>query len=323
LKKARQILEKESEEDDVEVNDLSVILYGHHTGALAMSLIVYHLSLLQKSEQTTFDRDAFMKLTKQEPKKKKDDDEEYMFDCISKNFTEFAPVISGCILSAPYLKIVFPDWQKKVIRFISKAISTYTISVEIEPEKITSDPAMQKILQRDPLRITDLSVKQLTDWECIADALLTESISNQITLPLLVIQGGQDYVSDAACSKKFFDLIGSTDKHYEFLFGFMHDLHLEKQREKVFSSVIKWMNTRIVIQQSEDQVEFAESKLNEMMNERKGTILVKSKKPVFNEPVDSNFEMNELDKSQICEESTTDQPVTPVTAVELDNEFTS
>ena len=279
------------------MSDLKIFLYGHHTGAL--SVLNLTLEICKVNKNGSFDRAAFMKLTNQIERKKRDEDEEFMFQYISKSIVEYAALISGCISTGSYMKIVFPDWQKKVIRFISRAISTYTISIEIIPEKVTSDEAMQKIMTRDKLRISDLTVKQLTDWEIMTNLLLTESCAKEITLPILMIHGGQDYVADAPTAKRFFELVGSTDKTFEFLFGFMHDLHLEKQREKVFNLMVKWMNSRCKQSEATQVMDEAESKVSEMVQNHRASVFTREKRVVPAAVVEPEFELKYIDVSQL------------------------
>jgi alpha-beta hydrolase superfamily lysophospholipase len=225
---------------------LDIFLYGHSTGSLGQLILALEASKIIQCGK--FSRDSFLSITKQSKSKKKktkkDESEEQLLEQLEQYLLTYSSMIRGCISTAPYLRVapMASELQKKIVKLISKTYKTYAVTIEIPPEKFTSDQKFQRELMKDNLRITDMTVKQLTSWERAVSCLLTESVVKDFNIPLLIIHGGHDVVSDINYSKKFFNLVGTTDKRFDFLFGFLHGLHIEKNRDKVYKSAISWLD---------------------------------------------------------------------------------
>lgn len=229
------------------VQKLEIFLYGHSTGSLGFLILSLEVSKIVLYGR--FNRLAFLSMLNSSSKKKKkkvDELQESTLCLLEKYLMQYAHSIKGCIATAPYLRVSphGSEWQKKIVKFIGKRYNRYTVALQVSPEKFTSDLKMQMELAKDDLRITEMTMNQLFVWEGVASILLTSSLMKEFILPLVVIHGGHDVVADITESKRFYAQVASSDKQYEFLFGFLHGLHIEKQRERVMKSVLTWLNNR-------------------------------------------------------------------------------
>jgi len=66
-----------------------------------------------------------------------------------------------------------------------------------------------------------------------------------LRLPLLVLQGSLDGLSDPAGSKMLFDRAGSRDKTIKLYEGFYHEIFNEKEHELVMRDMEGWLNARL------------------------------------------------------------------------------
>jgi alpha-beta hydrolase superfamily lysophospholipase len=63
----------------------------------------------------------------------------------------------------------------------------------------------------------------------------------QVTLPLLVLQGDQDHVTDPQATQAWFARISSSDRTLELLAGGLHELLQGKNCQPVFQRILEWL----------------------------------------------------------------------------------
>lgn len=284
------------------VNKIPIFFYGHGTGAVMLLLLGIQISIMRKNG-SKFNRDAFLTLAGQEPTNAKiDEDEELLTQTLTTLFTEIEPAVTGLIITSPYLRIEFPNWQKKVIGFLAKRFQTYTIDLDVSVDKLTSDVAMQKILHRDTFRVGDMTAKTVTDLEKLCHQLMKEDVSKQLEVPLLMLHGTKDYVSDAVMSKKFFDQIGSSDKAHYYLANFLHAVHLEIEREKMFKLINTWLNERSNANPEAVHFDEGESRVSDLVNKKTSEASPVPRKVVPTE--DAVFELEDIESSNKTDAAT-------------------
>lgn len=67
----------------------------------------------------------------------------------------------------------------------------------------------------------------------------------QMTLPLLILQGDQDHVTDPAATQRWFSHTASSDRQLEFISGGLHELLQGKGASLMFQKILDWLNSRI------------------------------------------------------------------------------
>lgn len=312
LRKMDEMLTEES------VNKIPIFLYGHGTGSVMLLLFGLQISIMRRSGGE-FNKEAFMTLVGQElsntssnssaKNSKLDEEEEVLNQSLSTLLKEIEPAIAGLIATAPYLRIEFPNWQKKVIGFLAKRFQTYTIDLDVPVDKLTSDLAMQKTLHRDTFRVGDMTAKTVTDLEKLCMRLLKEEVTKQFELPLLMLHGTKDYVADATMSKKLFDQVGSTDKSHFYLANFLHAVHLEVERERMFQLITTWLNERSHANPSATHYDDGESRVNQLVNSRANVAAsTKSHSPVPTNATkdDADFELEDVEPTTKTDAAATD-----------------
>lgn len=153
--------------------------------------------------------------------------------------------VDGLIVTSPYLRLTVdsPSWQKKIIQFISKAYKSYLVQADISIFKLTRDKLMQHAIKEDPFRTSDITVKQLVEWDKRGSDSLCRA--GDVDLPILVMHGSQDPVTDHRATAQFFTECQSDDKEFVLLPNFLHNVHMEIDRERhVFSKMVQWLNRR-------------------------------------------------------------------------------
>jgi alpha-beta hydrolase superfamily lysophospholipase len=99
-------------------------------------------------------------------------------------------------------------------------------------------------MNQDPL-IAGESQPTKTVAELVrADERLKQEFS-LITLPVLILHGTADKVTNPKGSQLFFDTAGSADKTLKLYDGHVHDLLNDVDKEQVMADIVSWINARV------------------------------------------------------------------------------
>ncbi|PWA68532.1 alpha/beta-Hydrolases superfamily protein [Artemisia annua] len=156
---------------------------------------------------------------------------------------------SGAVLVAPMCKIaddVVPPWAvKQFLIGIAKVLPTY----KLVPQKDLADMAF-----RDPKKkpLTDYNVIAYKDRPRLGTAMellnTTQEIENKlekVSLPLLILHGKADIVTDPSVSKTLYEKAKSSDKKLNLYDDACHSL-LEGEFDevilRVFQDILTWLD---------------------------------------------------------------------------------
>jgi alpha-beta hydrolase superfamily lysophospholipase len=153
--------------------------------------------------------------------------------------------ISGMVFTAPYLRFALPapPWKLMVGRLAERIAPGLPIPSEVTEELLTGDPAIQSAARNDPLalRITT------PGWFFAAQRAQVEALARapQFRLPVLILQGDQDRITDPAASRLFYERAGSEDKQFHSLPAMRHEPLREVGRQQVWDRIIAWVHERM------------------------------------------------------------------------------
>jgi acylglycerol lipase len=69
--------------------------------------------------------------------------------------------------------------------------------------------------------------------------------AHRITLPLIILQGGEDRLIDPACGQILYDKVGSKDKTIKLYEGLYHEVFNEPERARVLKDVETWLAAHV------------------------------------------------------------------------------
>ncbi|GAA6007427.1 alpha/beta hydrolase [Rhodotorula paludigena] len=164
--------------------------------------------------------------------------------------------LSGVIASSPLLRqskaVRAPLFVVRAGSLLGKLSGSLTLKATVTPEHTCRDPVVQKEYAEDPL------CKQVGTFRGVADMLLGgERLVRQEykrfpkDLPLLVVHGEADKVTDCDASREFADKvkneIGAKDVTFKSFEGFFHEMHNEPGDEKwiEINYLLSWLNSHI------------------------------------------------------------------------------
>jgi alpha-beta hydrolase superfamily lysophospholipase len=153
--------------------------------------------------------------------------------------------IAGVIVSNPALRLALPvsPVKRMIGRFLLRFAPGVTLGGEVRPELLTSDPVIQSEHLADPLDHHRMSAPLF--FGMIEGGAMLIARAPEIRVPILVLVGGKDLVTDPAASREFYDRVGSSDKTLLIYPKMLHEPLNELGREQVFDDIVRWIAPRL------------------------------------------------------------------------------
>ncbi|BGP41667.1 hypothetical protein JCM10449v2_005658 [Rhodotorula kratochvilovae] len=170
--------------------------------------------------------------------------------------SRFVDRLAGVVSSSPLLRqskdIRAPLLVVRAGSLLGRLSASLTLKATVTPEHTCRDPAIQKSYAEDPL------CKQVGTFRGVADMLLGgENIISRDykrfpkELPLLVVHGDADKVTDCDASREFVDKVksevGARDATFKSFEGFYHEMHNEPGDDKwtEINYILSWVESHI------------------------------------------------------------------------------
>ncbi|XP_051221822.2 caffeoylshikimate esterase-like [Lolium perenne] len=157
----------------------------------------------------------------------------------------------GAVLLAPMCKISDDMKPHPVVVSALKMVCAVAPSWRIIPtpdilDKVCKDPEMRKQIRSNPY-IYRGKIPLKTCHELLMVSLDIEKNLHEVTLPFLVLHGGDDIVTDPTVSKMLFEEASSRDKAFKLYPGMWHALSAElpPDADLVYSDIISWLDRRV------------------------------------------------------------------------------
>ncbi len=155
------------------------------------------------------------------------------------------PDLPGMILSAPLAKI--PQHISSLVITMSKLLSRIVpkLGVEdIDAGTISRDPDVVRGYDEDPLVYRGKTTARL-GAELLKGMQQVQAGAPKITMPVLIMQGGEDKLVDPDDGPLLHSLVGSSDKTLKIYPGLYHEIYNEPERDQVFADMEKWLKDHI------------------------------------------------------------------------------
>ncbi|KAG8050889.1 hypothetical protein GUJ93_ZPchr0009g1715 [Zizania palustris] len=167
---------------------------------------------------------------------------------------------SGAILVAPMCKIAEEMRPHPVVVSVLKAMTRVIPTWPVVPTSDVIELAYRTQTKRDEIRRNRLCYKGRprlkTAYELLRVSLHLEStVLSQVRLPLLILHGADDKVTDPSVSELLYRTSPSQDKTFNLYPGMWHALtsgELPDNMHAVFQDIISWLNHRSTPASSSD-----------------------------------------------------------------------
>ena len=154
------------------------------------------------------------------------------------------PDLRGLVLSAPALEPtenVSPVliWLSGVIsRFFPRAPVT-----KVDVKALSHLPEVIEAARKDPLS-NNRPAPARTGYEILQAMRQILERAGEIELPLLVMHGTEDHLTNPRGSQRLFKLAGSEDKELKLYEGLYHEILNETEQERVLKDITRWLDAR-------------------------------------------------------------------------------
>jgi alpha-beta hydrolase superfamily lysophospholipase len=158
---------------------------------------------------------------------------------------KYRPDLPGMILTAPLAQI--PQHISALVITMSKLLSTIApkLGVEdIDASTISRDPEVVRGYDEDPLVYRGKTTARL-GAELLKGMQQVQTEAPRITIPVLIMQGGDDKLVDPDDGPLLHGLMGSSDKTLKIYPGLYHEIFNEPERDQVFADMEVWLEAHI------------------------------------------------------------------------------
>jgi acylglycerol lipase len=153
--------------------------------------------------------------------------------------------LSGLIISGSTLKAGASITKASI--FMAKILSAIVPRIGVsalDSAYISRDEAVVKAYRNDPLNYTGkLSARVGAELLKTMDQL--RSSIAELSLPILIMHGTGDRISDPSSSQMIYDGASSRDKTLKLYDGFYHEIFNDPGRQQVFSDMENWLKLHI------------------------------------------------------------------------------
>lgn len=156
---------------------------------------------------------------------------------------EHQATLAGLICESFAFQVAAPDFALAVVKGLSH-IAPHAHVLRLKNEEFSRDPKVVEAMNQDPLIAHEVQPTRTVAELVRADERLKREFP-LITLPVLILHGTADKVTNPKGSQLFFDTAGSADKTLKLYEGHAHDLLNDVDKETVMGDIAGWIEARL------------------------------------------------------------------------------
>lgn len=151
----------------------------------------------------------------------------------------------GAVISAPAIKV--GESVSALTITMGKVLSTFAPKMgllALDAGAISRDPDVVTAYVNDPLVFHGKTPARLAAEMLKAMLRVTEEVGT-ITLPFIVVQGGEDKLVDPGGARMLYEKATSSDKTLKVYEGLYHEVFNEPEKVRVLGDVEVWLEERV------------------------------------------------------------------------------
>ena len=154
--------------------------------------------------------------------------------------------LAGLILSAPTLKAGSSITKRdKLLARIASVLAPGAGVASVDATTISKDQAVVAAYVNDPLVYRGKISARLGAEILKAIEKTIPPLMQKIKLPILIMQGAEDRLSNPEGSRVIFEGVSSSDKTFKRYDGLFHEIFNEPERAIVFADMRQWLAARV------------------------------------------------------------------------------
>lgn len=153
--------------------------------------------------------------------------------------------LAGLVLSSPALGLADPPgaWRRALAGILSVVAPRVSFHGNVEPALLSRDASVGRAYAADPLVHSRVTARFFTELEGAIEEAAARA--PELTLPLLVLQAGEDRLVDPTAAEAFVGRVSSEDHELRVYPGYYHEIFNEIGKERVFADLQTWIEHRI------------------------------------------------------------------------------
>ncbi len=153
--------------------------------------------------------------------------------------------LHGLITSSPLFRIraKVPEWKKKLGIFLSSRIPSLSMSNGLNPYHLSHSQEIVQAYIKDPLVHTKVTARWFTEITGAMEE--TFRIAPRLNIPVLMLHGGDDQLTDPSGSEEIFRLLTVSDKTLKLYDNYYHEIYNEIERQRPVNDTIEWIRKRL------------------------------------------------------------------------------
>jgi len=151
--------------------------------------------------------------------------------------------LAGFICESFAFQVAAPDFALAVVKGLSH-VAPHARVLRLKNEDFSRDPKVVEAMNSDPLIENEVQPTKTVAELVRADERLKKEFP-LFTLPVLILHGTADKVTNPRGSQLFYDTAGSADKTLKLYDGHVHDLLSDYGKEQVMADITGWIEARL------------------------------------------------------------------------------
>lgn len=151
--------------------------------------------------------------------------------------------LAGLICESFAFQVAAPDFALAVVKGLSH-LAPHAHVLKLPIEEFSRDPRVVETMKNDPLIAGEVQPTKTVAELVRADERLKKEFP-LITLPVMILHGTADKVTNPKGSQFFYDTAGSADKTLKLYEGHAHDLLNDYGKEGVIADIQAWIEARL------------------------------------------------------------------------------
>jgi acylglycerol lipase len=151
--------------------------------------------------------------------------------------------LRGLVCESFAFQVAAPDFALAVVKGLSH-IAPHAHVLKLKNEEFSRDQAVVDAMNSDPLIAHEVQPTRTVAELVRADERLKKEFP-LITLPVLILHGTADKVTNPKGSKFFHETAGSADKTLKLYEGHVHDLLNDVGKELVMADIEAWLDAHV------------------------------------------------------------------------------
>ena len=153
--------------------------------------------------------------------------------------------LTGLVLSSPLFGIAVPvpAWRHCAAMLLANITPYHSEKTHIQADLLTHDLEIIKKYPQDPLIHHEMTVSLYREMRRALAG--TRSIARHISMPVLILQAGDDRVVRAQDTSQFYEWLKSPDKTLKIYPEYRHEVFNELGKGKVLLQLGLWITSRL------------------------------------------------------------------------------